>query len=69
MRLYFAKNELKEWVQHVLAFGIFKLIIEDHNNLLEYLFFFIMGIIFQVLALILAPISLIITLLMAVKIK
>ena len=71
MKLYFAKNELKDWVDYVLAFGIYKLIIEDKDitNLALFLICFILGIVAQVLALILSPISLILTLLIATKIR
>lgn len=69
MKLYFAKDELKEWVDHVIAFGIYKQFVKDHETLLSFLFFFCMAIIAQVMALITAPVSFIILLLMATKIK
>ncbi len=69
MKLYFAKDELKEWVDHVLAFGIYKHFLEDHETLLALLFFFCIAIFTQVLALILSPISFIIALLLSIKIK
>ena len=69
MKLSFDKDEFKYWVDTVLAFGLYKAIIENKNNLLSFSVFFIIGIMAQVLALILVPISLIIVLLTAVKIK
>lgn len=69
MKLYFAKDELKEWVDNVLAFGLYKAIIENRNDLLSFLFFYCIAIFAQVMVLITAPVSFIILLLMATKIK